>query len=191
MERTIEAYSALSINMIPGWVLAFISCCFLIGSLLIVVRYGFGRGWRYLIMLVLVEYLFLIYGSTVFFRSPLISSDYNFIPFWSYVSAINGEEELLSENLLNVIVFIPIGVLVGLLVNTNKSRVYVSHPQWSWMRALIIGLSLSFGIEMLQFLLQRGFSELDDIIHNTLGFMFGYICVCYIGVSMERRLLGK
>lgn len=162
MERTIEAYSALSINMIPGWVLVSLGFGLFVGSMLLMAIYGYRRGVRYSMMFVLFGYLFLVYGSTVFFRSPSAISQYNIVPFWSYVAAINGEEELLSENILNVIVFIPIGFLFG----------YTSTKPW--IRALIIGIFISVSIEGLQFLLKRGFSELDDVFHNTLGFMIGY-----------------
>jgi len=43
-----------------------------------------------------------------------------------------------------------------------------------WWKVLLIGLFLSVGIEALQFFLKKGFPEVDDVIHNTLGCMIGY-----------------
>ena len=39
---------------------------------------------------------------------------------------------------------------------------------------MVVGSILSIAIEALQFLMMRGFSEIDDVIHNTLGCMIGY-----------------
>lgn len=55
------------------------------------------------------------------------------------------------------------GVLLGL-----------SFRSMTWLRALLIGTCLSIGIEALQFIFIRGFSELDDVMHNTLGCVIGY-----------------
>jgi len=33
---------------------------------------------------------------------------------------------------------------------------------------------LSIGIEILQFVMKRGLSEVDDVMHNTIGCMMGY-----------------
>lgn len=41
----------------------------------------------------------------------------------------------------------------------------------------IIGCGISVTIESLQFFLMRGFSEFDDVMHNTLGCMIGYVLV--------------
>lgn len=168
MEQTIESYSVLSIGMIPERVLAFVCICVCAGGLSLMKAYGKERGFRYSMVMLLFGYIFLLFSSTVFFRIASDTPQYNFVPFWSYVAAYNGEEELVSENLLNVVVFIPIGLLVGLLI---KGPLYSR----SWMITLLIGLSLSLCIETLQFVLKKGFSEIDDVIHNTIGFFIGGI----------------
>ena len=38
----------------------------------------------------------------------------------------------------------------------------------------MIGICLSVGIETLQFVFRKGFSEFDDVMHNTLGCLIGY-----------------
>ena len=38
----------------------------------------------------------------------------------------------------------------------------------------VIGCSISTTIEVLQFCFMKGFSELDDVMHNTLGCILGY-----------------
>lgn len=67
---------------------------------------------------------------------------------------------------MNVVVFIPVGMLIG-----------IAFKQVSWWKALLIGCSISVTIESLQFFLMRGFSELDDVVHNTVGCLIGWLMV--------------
>ena len=45
----------------------------------------------------------------------------------------------------------------------------------TWLMVAIIGCGISVTIEALQFFLHRGFSEVDDVMHNTLGCILGYL----------------
>lgn len=74
-----------------------------------------------------------------------------------------SEPQLLPENIMNVVVFVPVGVMAG-----------VAFRGMTWMRALVIGAGASVGIEVLQFVFKKGFSEVDDVMHNTLGCVIGY-----------------
>ena len=65
---------------------------------------------------------------------------------------------------MNVVVFIPVGLLLG-----------SAFKQMTWWKALLIGCSISITIEALQFWFMKGFSELDDVMHNTVGCIMGYI----------------
>ena len=124
---------------------------------------GIKKGLRYTSGLLLVEYVFLIFCSTVIYRSVGEIRQYDFHPFWSYQAIQDGREELLAENIMNVVVFIPVGLLLG-----------IAFKQVTWWKALLIGCSISVIIESLQFFLMRGFSELDDVMHNTLGCLIGF-----------------
>ena len=108
--------------------------------------------------LLLAEYMFLIYCSTVIFRAVRGVREYDYTPFWSY-----NRPELLMENIMNVVAFVPIGFLLG-----------CAFRIMNWKLVLVIGCILSVGIELFQFLLKRGFTEFDDVMHNTLGCMIGY-----------------
>lgn len=68
---------------------------------------------------------------------------------------------------MNVIVFIPVGIILGSLLKVKGS----------WLVALLIGCSISITIEALQFWFMKGFSEVDDVMHNTVGCILGYILV--------------
>ena len=47
----------------------------------------------------------------------------------------------------------------------------------TWWKALLVSCGISVTIEALQFLFMRGFSEVDDVMHNTLGCLIGWFMV--------------
>lgn len=110
-----------------------------------------------------IEYLFIIFGTTVIFRKTVRNSLYNFTPFWSYQGKSYGEELMLPETIVNIAMFIPVGVLICTLFR-----------RLSWWQVLMSGAVISMTIEVLQFMFKKGFSEFDDVFHNTLGCMIGY-----------------
>lgn len=135
-----------------------------LGAVVIIACYGLKRGWSWIAGLVLAEYIFFIYCSTVIYRTVAERFvGYSFTPFWSYNAIQEGRIELLPENIMNVVAFVPIGLLLG-----------IGKPRLKWWMVLLIGACLSVSIEILQFVFKKGFSELDDVMHNTLGCMIGY-----------------
>ena len=87
------------------------------------------------------------------------------MPFWSYWDY--GENsyfmEMFGENILNVLLFMPIGFLAG-----------CGLRGMTFKKALFLGGGLSVFIELLQFVFKKGFCETDDVIHNVLGCLIGY-----------------
>lgn len=100
---------------------------FCMGLVVFIAWKGFKTGLRYSATLLLVEYIFLIFCSTVIFRVACETKKYDFHPFWSY-----DRPELLVENIMNVIVFIPVGMILGSLLRVKGS----------WLVALLIGCSI-------------------------------------------------
>ena len=145
-----------------------------LGLLLILTKHGLRVGWRNLFVLLLLEYVVLLFATTVFSRNCSEAPRFNFIPFWSYWEITNGRHHLIPEIIMNVIVFVPVGLLLGLAFNKMK---------WKWV--LLFSLLLSASIEILQFVLHRGFSELDDIMHNTLGCLIGFGIYKAIGCIID------
>ena len=68
---------------------------------------------------------------------------------------------------MNVVAFVPIGLLLGVVFRNIK-----------WWRVLLIGGCISISIEILQLITKRGFSEIDDVIHNVFGCMVGFLITC-------------
>jgi glycopeptide antibiotics resistance protein len=62
----------------------------------------------------------------------------------------------------NVVVFIPLGLLLGL----NLKRL-------DFWRKLIIVLALSVSVEVLQYIFAIGATDITDVITNTLGGLVG------------------
>jgi len=149
---------------IPYYAIGRASIVFCIGTLLFISWKGLKIGIRLSSVLFLLEYVFLILCSTVIFRTTKEIRKFDFHPFWSYKAIGEGRIELLPENIMNVVVFIPIGMILGSLLRIKGS----------WLVALLIGCSVSITIETLQFCFMKGFSEVDDVMHNTLGCILGY-----------------
>ena len=168
MQEEFRQYIISLYKDIPPEVYEGLLSVFCLGVVLFVAFKGLRTGLRWSLLLLLIEYVFLIFCSTVIFRPTGETSQYDFHPFWSY-----DRPELLVENIMNVIVFIPIGMILGSLLRVKGSW----SRNGSWFVALMIGCGISVTIEALQFLLKRGFSEVDDVMHNTVGCLVGFLIV--------------
>ena len=128
------------------------------------------QGVRYALAFLLVEYIALLMYFTVFCRRATGIHEWKLIPLWSYRAIDQGITVLLHEVVMNVAVFVPIGVLLGQIF---KDMV--------WWKVLIPGVCVSVIIELLQLILMRGLCETDDVLHNTLG------CLIGIGIVQSTR----
>ena len=138
---------------------------FILGTILILAFEGIRKGGRQIAKLLLIEYAFLIYCSTVIFRETSDTTNYKPTTIEIYKEIIKkGGLRIDPEILLNVFVFVPMGFLVCLVFKSLK-----------WWQTLMIGCVMSVSIELLQYVLKRGTTEIGDIIHNTIGYMIGYL----------------
>ncbi len=119
--------------------------------------------WQMVSFLSLVAYVALILGSCVFTRNPRGYHSYELELFWSWKRVAAGSSALLLENLLNIAMLVPVGVL---LPGVWGKRVH-------WWQALLVGCFISAWIETLQLFLCRGLFEWDDMVHNSLGCLLG------------------
>ena len=155
---------------------------FCMGTVVFVCTMGWREGWKLSVGLLLTEYVAILLCSTVAFRNAKAIRQYDYMPFWSYAAYFQGgHPQLLAENIMNVVVFVPVGFLLGMMIRPKVTQVtYIAkissevpkivEKRWKrgWLTAILVGAGISIGIEMLQFILKRGFSELDDVMHNTL-----------------------
>ena len=110
----------------------------------------------------------------IFLRPIQESQGYNFRLFWSFNAFLEGQSAVIAEKILNIVVFIPVGLLLG-----------IAFKEIKWYRVLLLSSLLSILIEILQFVLNKGFSEFDDVFYNTAGGMLGF------GVYVALAAIGK
>ncbi len=127
-EYVISLYRDIPMAVFEGLLSVLFLCV-----VIIIVCYGLKRGWRGIVGLLLADYIFLIYCSTVIYRKCHERAGHELSPFWSYSAIQDGRTELLLENIMNVVVFIPVGMILG-----SWLRI-----QGSWMIVTIIGCSIS------------------------------------------------
>ncbi len=158
----LKDYTICLIEMIPQSVYEGMASIFCLGLVCFVAWKGWKKGLRYSAALLLLNYVFLLFCSTVFYRATAEYKKFDFTPFWSYRAIEGGAENLILENIVNVLMFLPVGLLLG-----------CAFLDMRWWKVLFIGCGISVSIEALQYFYHRGFSEIDDVMHNTLGCVIG------------------
>ena len=112
-----------------------------------------------------LQYLFTVYLIFIGIVTGMFAFDawslngahnYNLIPFIG---------ENLSYIILNILLFLPMGVFVPLMQQTEKR---------SLRKTVLIILLLSLFIECIQFFFVGRLADIDDLIANTLGGLLGY-----------------
>lgn len=164
MKSVFETFLTEMVNDVPFYVYEVLFFSFCLAAVIAIVFLGWNKGRRILSRFALFEYIGLIYCSTVLFRTSKDKYEYHSTPFWSYFAydSVN-RPDLLPENIMNVVVFIPLGILLGL-----------AFRKFHWWQVMLMGFGISFSIEALQYYFKLGISEFDDVMHNTLGCLMGY-----------------
>lgn len=163
-------YLSILYERIPEYIHEGGASLFILGTVLILAFEGIKKGWRKIASLLLIEYVFLIYCSTVIFRETSDTSKYKPTNIETYKEIIEkGSLRIDPEIFLNVMMFVPVGLLAFLAFKSLK-----------WWQAMLIGCGSSVSIELLQYCLKRGTTEIGDVLHNTLG--------CLIGVTLCKTL---
>ena len=112
-------------------------------------------------------YILIILWGTIFSREPGTARIVKGL-FWEIEMGYWGDIAL------NILLFIPLGFLIG-----RK-------------QAIAIGLLLSAGIELTQFVFRLGVCELDDVLNNTIGASVGYLMATLLrtrGSNMYRKVI--
>ena len=103
----------------------------------------------------LLCYVWVILYITVFSRNPGYIRIFKGL-FWEYRNGMS------RDVILNIVLFLPLGFL-------GKNG-----------RIMIFGFALSFAIEAIQYIGLLGYCEIDDLLHNTVGTMIGYLSLIHI-----------
>lgn len=77
----------------------------------------------------------------------------------------------------NVLLFVPFGILYPFAVTPTGRAGDDTHSRGRIASrfTVLLGFIISLGIETVQFLTERGYCQLDDIVMNTLGSLVGYM----------------
>ncbi|MGL4741270.1 MAG: VanZ family protein [Sarcina sp.] len=94
----------------------------------------------------------------------------NLIPFSE--SLIVNEAIDFSEILMNMIIFIPLGIYIEMLFS-----------RWSTIKKISIIFIVSLICEISQFIMAIGASDITDIINNTLGGIVGLL-IMYVLIKL-------
>jgi glycopeptide antibiotics resistance protein len=171
MQELFFKYILRLYHYVPSDLYMVLLSVFCILSIIIIAFKGIKEGSKVVAGLFCVEYVILLIYSTVVLRKTGGTIGCNFTPFWSYFALKNSHDELLAENIMNVAVFTPIGISLSCISKRLKF--------WT---VVIIGMSISLTIEIMQYVYKCGFSEFDDIFHNTLGCAIGVMIVAIIKI---------
>lgn len=135
---------------------------------------GFFLGWQvFAFALVCIFYITGVSGISDMggINGQIIHPErINLIPFWKWRQTLDPQGLV-----LNIILFIPIGILLPLL----WQRFQKCH------RVVLAGAGLSLFIEISQLFTYR-VTDIDDLMMNTLGTLVGYI-----GYQLFFRLFSK
>ena len=105
----------------------------------------------------------LLYGTVIMRESPRRVMIYPHL-FWGY--KVDNPDILYRDNLINILLYIPIGCLVGLIA-----------PKYKIPAAMLVGLFLSETVEISQLIWRKGTFDVDDLFNNTVGALVGGLIV--------------
>ncbi len=116
--------------------------------------------------LALAVYMVLLLGGTLLSRRIGTTYRMELIPFWSYYEVINKKNAGIALQILfNVLMFIPWGILLPSMWERLQNLKII----------LLCSVSVSLVIEVLQLVLRLGLFEFDDVVHNIVGTVIGYM----------------
>lgn len=122
---------------------------------------------NYGLWVLLTEYTFVVVCSTVICREKMYFTfeRLELTPFWTYYSVMHHTFGVsVWDIILNVVLFIPLGLLLKLL-----------RPSLSLFKMIIIAFFCSVFIETNQYIFEKGVAQLDDVMHNVIGAMIGWM----------------
>ena len=157
-----------------------------------------GRGWKNAIVTwyqkfkesVFFRKLFLLafVTSMILFRTLLNRNLWmnplsDVMSGWGIWETVNGERQLTTECIENVIMMVPFSSVV---MWTFEEKIGNGWKKILWQSGKI-AFGFSLMIEMLQLLLRLGTFQLSDIFYNTVGGLTGGLM--YYGIMKARKRL--
>jgi len=133
--------------------------------------------WR----LVLAVYIALLIGGTLMNRRVTDIYQFNLAPFWSYKQLLEEKNLALGLQMIhNILVFIPWCIFF------EKISPKMNRFTWGVGSALLFSVL----VETTQLIFKCGLFEFDDIFHNTLGALLGYVFLRVHRLKLSLTLRG-
>ncbi len=127
------------------------------------------------VLVVLAAYLLAVLYITIFMREEGAYSTVQMEVFnWTSENGVESFQHIL----LNVVMFVPVGMLYPLLTDGDQGKMISS---------VSFGMMFSVWIETGQLILRSGTCDIDDILSNSLGCLIGGILTV---AGMQRRKKG-
>ena len=157
-----------------------------------------GNGWKSAIVTWYKEFkesvffrkLFLLafVSSLILFRTLLNRNLWqnplsNVMGGWGIWETVNGERQLTTECIENVIMMMPFSAV---MMWTFEEKIGNGWKKILWYSGKIAFI-FSVSIEMLQLLLRLGTFQLSDIFYNTVGGVLGGL-LYYVAMKARKRL---
>ncbi len=117
---------------------------------------------EYVVYVMFWVYVVAVLWLTLFSRIGTYERKFLY-PFQSYVALAKGNASFLEENVENVLLFVPLGIFIGITKHKSLKEI------------LVIGILVSLCIECAQMIFALGTFECDDLLHNTIGALIGYL----------------
>ncbi len=121
----------------------------------------FDMRKKRIVLMLLIAYIAAFFSLAVLFREY---SDKCTIRLDLFKDLLNPGPEGYKDLILNIVCFIPVGLLIGLLLEKHRLA-----------KALLVGLLVSLTIEFSQLIWHRGVFDVNDLFNNALGALIGGI----------------
>lgn len=164
-----------------------------VGLLLLYTVWSYARQklggtvlWRVCHGLALLLWLAVSLYITLFSRD-IGNGGMNLEPFWSYrIAFAEGSFDYFQEIYLNILAFAGFGLLAPEL----------RKEKWWLIAVMLMAAAFSIGIEYLQYYLDVGLAEFDDVFSNSIGVFLGMLANTISGkyisaITWVRRLWKK
>lgn len=143
-----------------------------------------NKKWKLIFTIATYLYIFILLTITVFrpWRGPIhfMQGYINWKLFTNYIHIIKGSLWLFCYLFFgNIVWFIPYG-FYEYLVRERTMR-----------KSIALGFFLSLLIEVMQYVLGRGDTEIDDLILNTFGCFIGCLMAMAVKKVIEYRKKSK
>ena len=157
--------------------IAIVFCC----VLWIISAYFYMKKtwWRILNATVFIVTFVMVIMITLLYRESEKKGVF-LIPFFGF-SAAKQHHDIYNQMVLNVVLFFPFGLSLPFCICT-----VFKHPV---VFSIVFALILSVIIEVLQYVFACGYSELDDVMLNTIGAACGasaYLIACLANKKWQK-----